>query len=112
MNLDSLKAFGANTDEGLGRCMGDEPLYLRMVAMTLEDANFDRLREAMGAGDAEAAFGAVHALKGTAGNVSLTPIYEPLCELTELLRPRKLPADGADELLEKIMALREEALSL
>lgn len=112
MTIDSLKAFGANTDEGLARCMNDEPLYLRMVSMTLEDAGFETLKSAMEAGDAGAAFGAVHALKGTTGNVSLTPLYEPLCELTEMLRDRKLPVDGAEELLEKILALREKALAL
>lgn len=112
MNIDSLKAFGANTDEGLARCMNDESLYLRVVGMTLEDGNFEKLKAAMDAGDAAAAFSAVHALKGTAGNVSLTPVYEPLCELTEMLRAKILPVDGAEELLDRILALREEARSL
>ena len=28
MTLESLRAFGANTDEGMGRCLNDEPFYL------------------------------------------------------------------------------------
>ena len=112
MNLERLDAFGANTKEGLARCMNDEPLYLRLVAMTLEDGNFEKLRSAMEAGDANGAFNAAHALKGAAGNVALTPLYEPLCELTELLRGKSSPVEGGEELLEEILVQREKALSL
>jgi HPt (histidine-containing phosphotransfer) domain-containing protein len=109
MTLESLRAFGANTDEGMGRCLNDEPFYLEMVAMTLADGGFEELR---GAGDARGAFSAAHSLKGSVGNVALTPIYEPLCALTELLRGKDTPAEGSGALLEQIMAAREKALSL
>ena len=112
MTLEALRAFGANTAEGMGRCLNDEPFYLEMVAMTLADKNFDRLAAAMDAGDARAAFTAAHALKGAVGNVALTPISEPLCALTELLRGKDTPVEGGDQLLEQIMSMREKALSL
>ena len=112
MTLEALRAFGANTADGMERCLNDEPFYLEMVAMTLSDGNFEALKAAMDAGDARAAFSAAHALKGAVGNVALTPIYEPLYELTELLRGKDSLADGADALLEQIMAAREKALSL
>ena len=38
--------------------------------------------------DLDAAFEVAHALKGMYGNISLTPIYKPLSEMTELLRSR------------------------
>ena len=112
MTLDALRAYGANTGEGLSRCMNNEPFYLRMVAMALADKNFDALTAAMNAGDASAAFEAAHALKGSIGNVALTPIYKPLCELTDLLRGRSMPADGGKALLEQIVSGREKALAL
>ena len=112
MTLDALRAYGANVDEGLKRCVDDEPFYLEMVAMTLADKNFAALKTAMDAGDARAAFAAAHSLKGAIGNVALTPIYEPLCALTELLRGMDAPVDGGDALLERIMAQREKALTL
>ena len=37
----------------------------------------------------DAAFESAHALKGVAGNLSLTPLYEPLVSITELLRARE-----------------------
>jgi HPt (histidine-containing phosphotransfer) domain-containing protein len=112
MTLDALRAYGANTAEGVARCMNNEPFYLRMVAMALADKNFDALTAAMDAGDVTAAFEAAHALKGSIGNVSLSPIYRPLCELTELLRGKSMPAEGGRALLEQIVSEREKALRL
>lgn len=112
MTLDALRAYGANTAEGVARCMNNEPFYLRMIAMALADKNFDALTAAMDAGDVAAAFEAAHALKGSIGNVSLTPIYRPLCELTELLRGKSMPAEGGRALLEQIVSEREKALRL
>jgi HPt (histidine-containing phosphotransfer) domain-containing protein len=112
MTLDALRAYGANTAEGVARCMNNEPFYLRMVAMALADKNFDALTAAMDAGDVTAAFEAAHALKGSIGNVSLSPIYRPLCELTELLRGKSMPAEDGRALLEQIVSEREKALRL
>ena len=88
LTVEALRARGANVDEGLARCFGNEAFYLRMVRMGLEDPNFDRLEAARRAGDAPAAFEAAHALKGSVGNLSLTPLYAPVCAITELLRSR------------------------
>lgn len=112
MTLEALRAYGANTGEGMNRCMNNESFYLRMVAMALSDKNFDALTAAINAGNAAAAFEAAHALKGSVGNVSLTPIYEPICELTEVLRKKTLPPDGGKALLMQIVTAREKALAL
>ena len=112
MTLDALRAYGANTAEGVARCMNNEQFYLRMVAMALADKNFDALTAAMDAVDGTAAFEAAHALKGSIGNVSLSPIYRPLCELTDLLRGKSMPPEGGRALLEQIVSEREKALRL
>ena len=46
MTLDALRAYGAKTDEGMGRCLNDEAFYLEMVALALADGNFEKLRAA------------------------------------------------------------------
>ena len=112
LTLETLNAFGANTAEGMERCLNDESFYLEMVAMALADGNFDVLKTAIDNGDARAAFAAAHSLKGAIGNVALTPIYEPVCTLTELLRGKDEPVEGIDVLMENILILREKALSL
>ena len=78
LTVDSLKAFGANTEEGLGRCMNNEAFYLRLVGMALQDGNYEALRTSLEAGDLKAAFEAAHSLKGVLANLALTPLLAPV----------------------------------
>ena len=111
MTIDDLRNFGANVDEGLARCFGNESFYLRLVGMGLSDANFDRLKEAMAAKNPAAAFEAAHALKGSIGNLALTPLFNPISALTELLRGQTGPVDG-DALMAEIETQLEKAKTL
>ena len=86
LTIEALNTYGANTAEGLNRCMNNESFYFRLIKMSLQDSSFDKLRTALEAGDLSAAFEAAHALKGVMGNLALTPIYKPVAEATELLR--------------------------
>ena len=86
ITVDKLNTFGANTAEGLARCFGNEALYLKLVATIPGEGNFDKLKDSIAAKDKKNAFDAAHALKGVLGNLSLTPIYTPIVEITELLR--------------------------
>lgn len=96
LTMEALKAYGADTAQGLARCMNNEDFYLRLVGMELGDRNFDKLSQALKEGDAKAGFEAAHALKGAVGNLALTPIYEPVCKLTELLRGQDDVPDTGD----------------
>ena len=89
ITIDGLKEFGANVDEGLARCVNNEAFYLKLVNMAYKDDGFDKLKNAVGANDLDTAFEAAHSLKGILGNLSLTPVYEPVAEVTELLRSRQ-----------------------
>ena len=106
MTIEDLIAFGANTNEGLQRCMNKEDFYLRMVKKVPGDANFQKLYDAMAVGDLAAAFDAAHAIKGATGNLSLLPIFNPVSEMTELLRTRTQTDYSA--LLEAIRKGRDE----
>lgn len=86
LSIERLEEFGTDTQTGLMRCMDSVDFYLRMVRMIREDGNFDVLDEALKGNDLNRAFEAAHALKGVTGNLALTALYEPLSELTELLR--------------------------
>lgn len=88
ITIDKLNEFGADTDEGLARCFGNEGLYLKLVNMICQEGNFEKLRSALDNGDLDTAFEAAHALKGVLGNLSLTPMYNKSVEITELLRKR------------------------
>ena len=110
MTLDDLIAFGANVDEGLGRCMNNEGFYLRLVESLKGEKGFESLQAAIDAGDLDAAFEAAHALKGVLGNLAITPLFEPMSEITELLRAKE-EADYAT-LVDAIMRKRDEFAAL
>ncbi|MBO6114958.1 MAG: Hpt domain-containing protein [Lachnospiraceae bacterium] len=88
LTIDALKKYGANVEEGLTRCINNEALYLRLVGTVVDEKNFDKLRNALEEGNPDEAFEAAHALKGVLGNLALTPIYDKVVEMTELLRAR------------------------
>ena len=95
LTIDALREYGADVDEGLTRCMGNEAFYIRLTGVALADGNFARLESALAEQNAQEAFEAAHALKGALGNLSLTPLFEPAKQLTEILRG----AESFDECL-------------
>ena len=110
LTIDNLRSLGANTDEGLARCLGKEDFYLRMVSMALADNGFEKLREAVTGGDLNEGFERAHALKGVLSNVALTTLADPIAEITEELRARNEIdysglLDRIDEELQKYRAL-------
>ncbi|MBR2257096.1 MAG: Hpt domain-containing protein [Blautia sp.] len=110
LTIDGLKTFGANTEEGLQRCMGFEALYLKLVKTIPEEKHFGMLKDALAVHDLDAAFEAVHALKGVLGNLSLTPLYDLSVEMTEHLRVKD--EANCQELLEKMFEKKAELEAL
>ena len=53
ITIDALKELGADTEEGLTRCMNNEAFYLRMVGMALNDKGYDQFAESVAAGRQE-----------------------------------------------------------
>ena len=114
LTLDALRAYGANVDEGLARCMNDESFYLKIVGMVQADGNFDRLKNGMAVRDTREVFEAAHALKGSTGNVALTPIYTPLARLSDMLKGRTDAVMGpeCDQLASEALAQFERLKAL
>ena len=110
LTMEALRRFGANTEEGLGRCLNDEGFYLELVNMELADESFEKLTASLERNDWQAAFEAAHSLKGSLGNLALTPIYAPTAELTDRLRGGR-EADYA-ALLAEILSQRDALLAL
>ena len=87
LTIQGLKDLGVNTAEGVARCINNESFYIRMVSKGIESfGKFDDLKAAVDKGDLDSAFAVAHDLKGLTGNLSLTQLYEPVSEITELLR--------------------------
>lgn len=111
ITMETLKEYGADTDEALARCMNNADFYIMLVTKSLDDANFEKLKEEISAGNYEEAFSVAHALKGVVTNLSLTPLSKPIIEITESLRAKDTGKDYApllktmDEQLAKLRAL-------
>ena len=110
VTIDILNEFGANTAEGLERCLQDEDFYLDLIPSALDKESYDTLDAAVKAGDLDAAFDAAHALKGVLANLALTPIYEPTSEMTELLRSRT--KTDYEPLMQKVWNERQRLIDM
>ena len=110
LTVESLRSYGANTEEGLSRCLGNEDFLLKLVRTVPGDANFEELKKAIEARDLERGFECAHALKGMLGNLALTPLYEPVNTITEALRAREERDYGP--LIEEIQQKHDELLAL
>ena len=111
LDINKLREYGADVDSGLGRCMNNEAFYIKLVQMSVNDAEpFNKLNAAISEHDLAKAFEAAHSLKGVFANLALTPILTPVVEATELLRKRT-DTDYSD-LVAKINSEREKLLEL
>ncbi len=86
LTIEKLEEYGADVKKGLNLCMNSKDFYLRMVGMIVNEKSFGELEKAIEENDLSEAFKAAHALKGVSGNLSLTPLYQKVSEITELLR--------------------------
>ena len=110
VTIQGLREYGANVDEGLRRCLNNEDFYIRLVGIAAADEGYDKLAQQVKAGDLAGAFDTAHALKGVLGNLFLTPVYEPVSEITELLRAKQ-DTDYAP-LLDRILEQRDRLAAL
>ena len=88
LTKEALDALGAETAEGIARCVNNEEFYLKLVKKVLEQDDLDQLRAAVESGDLDAAFERAHAMKGALGNLALTSLFEQASAMTEELRSR------------------------
>lgn len=88
VTIQDLQKIGVNTAEGLTRCLNNEGFYLNLVQKFVQEDKVEKLKEAVEANDLDKAFGLAHNLKGSTGNLSLTPLYKPVSEMSDLLKVR------------------------
>ena len=88
LTVEKLRSFGADVDDGIRRLMGNESFYLRMVTMACKDDknDFGNMKAAIEAGNMHAAYDPAHNLKGVMGNLSLTPVFEPVRDVSDFLK--------------------------
>ena len=68
------------------RFEGNESLYLKLAELFLDDPHMPNVRKAFAAGDLATAEVEAHALKGVAGNLSLTNVHKLAKSMNDALR--------------------------
>ena len=90
----SLEQFyssvGADANEVVSRLGGSADLVRRFVKKFMDDTCFADLLSSLEKNDTQAAFRAVHTLKGVAVNLGMQTLFVKASEVTELLRAGKL----------------------
>lgn len=106
--FDQLRALGVDIDGGLKRINGNEALYTRLLGSFVKTIKAHTVRPDFDAADCTEAIEHTHAIKGTAGNLSITPIYEGYTEIVNLLRTGQ--PEEARKILEKMMPIQEQII--
>lgn len=93
--LGELKRLGVDVDDGLRRLMGNEELYRRLLVSFRGTMERLAVKADSSMNEADEMIERVHAVKGAAGNLSLTPIYEAYSRALELMRGGRIDEAGA-----------------
>ena len=107
--LEELRDLGVDVDDGLKRIMGNEKLYVKLLGSFVKMIKGNAVAPDFDAADCTEAIEKAHAIKGTAGNLSLTPIYASYSEILSLLRNGK--PEEAREILNKILPVQESIVA-
>ena len=87
-----IKKFYLDTGSDYQRALSimmNDMLIERMIKKFMDTNSYDSLIKAYEANDIKQVFSLSHALKGVAGNLALTKLYEVASELTEATRNKE-----------------------
>lgn len=81
-----LQQLGIDTEGALHRFSGNINLYKRFLLKFSDDDTFEKVKNALAIEDWDAMLSAAHTLKGVAGNLGLSAIYQASSEIVTSLR--------------------------
>jgi len=107
--FDELRENGVDVEDGVNRMMGNEALYRKMLVVLL-----GMLEEFPGymennAGDYTETAEKAHAIKGAAGNLSVTPLYKAYSEMLNLFREGK--PEQASEVYRELLPVQKKIVA-
>ncbi len=95
-DIAALQNAEIDYEDIIDRFEGNESLYLKLAELFLDDPHMPNVRKAFAAGDLATAETEAHALKGVAGNLSLTSVQA--CEKHE-----RCPQEGNEAAATKLL---------
>lgn len=106
--LDELKELGVDTDKALKSLGGKTSLYEKLVKKFPGMVKDYSVSPDFGDDEINDAIEKTHALKGVAGNLSITPLYSGYSEIVQLLREEK--PEQAREALKNLIPVQEDII--
>lgn len=106
--FEELKALGVDIDDGLKRLGGNENLYKRLLGSFVKAIDTHSVSPDFDMNDYSQEIEKAHAIKGTAGNLSITPVYKAYTEIVNLLRAGE--PEKAKPILEEVLPVQKEII--
>ena len=106
--FEELRALGVDIDDGLKRVMGNEKLYKRLLGSFVKMTDTNTIRPDFDTSDYTKETEKAHSIKGTAANLSITPISEAYTRILGLLRTGK--PEEAREVLGEVLPIQGEII--
>lgn len=103
--IEDIALLGADTEDGLARCMGKPDLYERMLKKLPKVVEEAPVMPYVESGDLDTALSNAHTLKGVVGNLSLMSLYNNYTEIVNLFRDSK--PEKATELLAETLKIQQ-----
>lgn len=107
---EKLTAAGIDVNSALERFMGNEMLLERFLKKFAADSNYQKLSDAVAAGNKEEALTAAHTLKGVTGNLSMTTLFDLLTRQVQAFREEDWQA--AADLMPAITQAYEKVIAV
>lgn len=104
--FEELKDLGVDVDGGLKRINGNEKLYTKLLGSFVKAINTYSVSADFGDSEINEMIEKTHAIKGTSGNLSITPVYESYSKIVDLLRTEK--PEEAREILKQVLPVQEK----
>ena len=106
--IEDIALLGADTNDGLTRCMDKPELYERMLKKLPKVVEESPVMPYIDSGDIDTAISNAHTLKGVVGNLSLVPLYNNYAEIVNLLHDAF--TERAVELLVETLKIQQRFL--
>lgn len=104
--LEELKTLGVDIEEGMQRLLGNAGLYEKMLGKFVKMMEDLSIRPDFDSHNYDEIIEKAHTIKGTSGNLSITPVYEAYSEIVRLLREGQ--PEQAKEILAEVLPVQDE----
>ena len=107
--FDELRELGVDVDDGLKRINGNEKLYTKLLGSFIKAINTYNVQPDFDGTDYNDVIEKTHAIKGTSGNLSITPVYEAYTKIVDKLRGGD--PETAREILKEVLPVQEKIVA-